>query len=218
MRRFLQLISLLCLLIFPVHAARSQQYVSFIIDSGPNGKYTRQLLDGLYDRGIRATFLLRGYRIAEYPDILSDLLKDGHEAACRGFTGEKMTVMSRRAIAQELMEFQSLLPPGYPLTLFCPPGGCTDGVRQVAEARKLAIVSWSLEGSGEVRDGDLILLRDNTAAGVQQALDLADSLLEQGYELVTVSELAQLRSIDLKPGRTYDSFPPEETVAEDPIS
>lgn len=208
MRRYLMLSLLLPLLMLPANATQPQPYAAFVIDSGPNGKYTRQLLEGLYDRGIRATFLLRGYRMAEYPDILADILEDGHEAACRGFTGENMTVMSRRAIAGELMEFQALLPPGYPLTLFCPPGGTTDGVRQVAEARKLVILSWSVEGSGDVRDGDLILLRDNTAAGVRQALALADILLEQGYELIPVSQLAQLRSIDLKPGKTYDSFPP----------
>ena len=156
MRRYLALSLLLSLLVLPAKATEPQPYAAFVIDSGPNGKYTRQLLEGLYDRGIRATFLLRGYRMAEYPDILADILEDGHEAACRGFTGENMTVMSRRAIAGELMEFQALLPPGYPLTLFCPPGGSSDGVRQVAEARKLVILSWSVEGNSQIRDGDLI--------------------------------------------------------------
>lgn len=217
MRRYLALSLLLSLLVLPAKATEPQPYAAFVIDSGPNGKYTRQLLEGLYDRGIRATFLLRGYRMAEYPDILADILEDGHEAACRGFTGENMTVMSRRAIAGELMEFQALLPPGYPLTLFCPPGGSSDGVRQVAEARKLVILSWSVEGNSQIRDGDLILLRDSTAAGVRQALTLADRLLEEGYELVPVSELASLRNVNLKPGRTYDCFPPA-TAAKNPIS
>ena len=212
MSRFYRFFLLLWLLILPVSAAPTPKYAAFVIDSGPNGKYTRQLLEGLYDRGIRATFLLKGYRTEEFPDILETLLKDGHEVGCRGFTGENMTVMSRRAIAAEVMDFEALLPKGYPLKLFCPPGGNSDGIRQVAEARKLAILSWSLEGSGEVRDGDLILLRDNTAAGVRQVLDLADRLLEEGYELITVSELAHLRHTDMKPGRTYDSFPPGNIV------
>ena len=210
MGRFFLLLALLRILVFPASAEQTGQYAAFVIDSGPNGKYTRQLLEGFYDRGIRATFLLKGTRTEEFPDILEDLLEDGHEVACRGFTGENMTLMSRRAIAGELMAFEALLPPEYPLTLFCPPGGISDGVRQVAEARKLVILSWSVEGSGDVRDGDLILLRDSTAAGVRQALALADSLLERGFELIPVSRLADLRQIPMKPGHTYSSFPPED--------
>lgn len=209
MRRLFQLTALVAFLILPVSARQVPRYAAFVIDSGPNGKYTRQLLEGFYDRGIRATFLLQGYRTEEFPDILGNLLAEGHEVGCRGFTGENMTVMSRRAIAGELMAFEALLPEGYPLKLFCPPGGHSDGIRQVAEARKLVILSWSVEGSGEIQDGDLILLRDSTAAGVRQALTLADRLLEEGYELITVSELAAMRNTDMKPGRTYDSFPPK---------
>ena len=217
MGRFQRIALLLWLLILSVRAAPAPKYAAFVIDSGPNGKYTRQLLSGFYDRGIRATFLLTGYRTEEFPDILDALLADGHEVGCRGFTGENMTAMSRRAIAEELIAFEDLLPQGYPLRLFCPPGGSSDGVRQVAEARKLVILSWSAEGNGEVRDGDLILLRDNSASGVRQTLTLADRLLEEGFEIVTVSELANLRNVSLKPGRTYDCFPPA-TVAENPIS
>ena len=217
MRRIFQLILLLTSVVLPASARQIPQYAAFVIDSGPNGKYTRQLLSGFYDRGIRATFLLKGYRTEEFPDILDALLADGHEVGCRGFTGENMTAMSRRAIAGEVMAFEGLLPKGYPLRLFCPPGGSSDGVRQVAEVRKLAILSWSVEGDGAVRDGDLILLRDSTEAGVRQALTLADRLLEEGFEIVTVSELANLRKVSLKPGRTYDCFPPA-TVAENPIS
>lgn len=207
-RRIFLLLALLPILVFPAAAEQTGQYAAFVIDSGPNGKYTRQMLEGFYDRGIRATFLLKGTRTEEFPDILEDLLKDSHEVACRGFTGENMTLMSRRAIAGELMAFEALLPEGYPLKLFCPPGGNSDGIRQVARARKLVLLSWSVEGAGDVRDGDVILLRDTTAAGVRQALTLADRLLEEGYELITVSELAALRNVDMKPGRTYGSFPP----------
>lgn len=216
MGRFCRIFLLLGLLVLPVGAKQTPKYASFVIDSGPNGKYTRQLLEGLYDRGIRATFLLKGHRVEEFPDLLEKLLADGHEVGCRGFTGEDMTLLSRRAIAGEIMAFEALLPKGYPLKLFCPPGGNSDGIRQVAQARKLALLSWSVEGSGPVRDGDLILLRDNTAAGVRQALTLADRLLDEGYELITVAQLAQLRRTDLKPGRTYDCFPPA-TVAKNPI-
>jgi len=104
-----------------------------------------------------------------------------------------------------------------------PPGGCcSDAVRQVAEARQLAILSWSVDPRDwatsdtaaveqavlkNVKDGDIVLLHDMTVSSVQAALDIVDVLKDQGYEIVTVSELVKLRGVNLKPGKTYTSFP-----------
>ena len=97
-----------------------------------------------------------------------------------------------------------------------------DAVRQVAEARRLAILSWSVDPRDwatsdtaaveravlkNVKDGDIVLLHDMTASSVQAALDIVDVLKDQGYEIVTVSELVKLRGVNLKPGKTYTSFP-----------
>lgn len=209
MRRIAAAFFLIFALAIPAHA-RQQRCAALILDSGPNGEYTRQLLDGLYDRGIPATFLLQGSKALQSPELVSAMLADGHEIGCRGFTGENMTYMSRRTIAAEIMDFQSLLPEGYPLRLFCPPGGCSDGVRQVAQARKLAIVSWSADDSTPpeaIPDGSLILLRDRSAESVEKALQLADALLEADFHLLTVSQLAKHRSIRLVPGEIYSAFP-----------
>ena len=58
-----------------------------------------------------------------------------------------------------------------------------------------------------VKDGDIVLLHDMTVSSVQAALDIVDVLKDQGYEIVTVSELVKLRGVKLKPGKTYTSFP-----------
>ena len=137
--------------------------------------------------------------------------------------------MSRRGIAQELMDSQKLLPEGCHPVFLRPPGGfSSDAVRQVAEARGLAILHWSVDPEdwathntaaiekavlSKVKDGDIILLHDMTDSSVKAALDIVDALLKQDYEFVTVSELARLRGIRPKPGVTYQRFPGmEETV------
>ena len=58
-----------------------------------------------------------------------------------------------------------------------------------------------------VKDGDIVLLHDMTVSSVQAALDIVDVLKDQGYEIVTVSELVKLRGVNLKPGKIYTSFP-----------
>ena len=172
---------------------------------------------------MKATFLLCGYRIKDYPDITQRIFDEGHEIGYHGYTHKNMKEMSRRTVASEIMDTQALLPEGCEPVFLRPPGGCcSDAVRQVAEARQLAILSWSVDPRDwatsdtaavewavlkNVKDGDIVLLHDMTVSSVQAALDIVDVLKDQGYEIVTVSELVKLRGVNLKPGKTYTSFP-----------
>lgn len=134
--------------------------------------------------------------------------------------------MSRRDIARELDESRALLPEGCTPVFLRPPGGCcSDGVRQVAQARDLAILSWSVDPKdwairdtaaverkvlSQIKDGDIVLLHDMRFSSVQASLDIIDSLREEGFEFVTVSQLAKIRNTKLKPGQAYRNFPEKE--------
>lgn len=226
MRRILAAVLCASWLFLPVQAAEEKQYVALTFDDGPSGRYTRQLLDGLYDRGVKGTFLLCGYRIREYPEITQRIVDEGHEIGCHGFSHQNMQGLSRRSVAAEIADTQALLPPGCRVTFLRPPGGAvSDGVRQVAEAKNLAILSWSVDPKDwathdtaaverrvleHIQDGDIILLHDMTTSSVRAALDIVDVLLEKNFEIVTVSELAKLRDVRLEPGKTYCCFPRKE--------
>ena len=228
MRRILAFFLCLSLLPLPVRAAEVK-YVALTFDDGPSGRYTRQLLDGLQDRGVKATFFLCGYRVREYPDIAQRIFDEGHEIGCHGYSHKSMKAMSRRDIAGEIEDTHSLLPEGCFPKFLRPPGGIvSDGVRQVAEARNLAILSWSVDPRDwatrdtaaietavlkNIQDGDVVLLHDMTTSSVKAALDIVDTLMEEGFEIVTASQLAKLRNTRLKPGQVYAGFPKkEETV------
>ena len=134
-----------------------------------------------------------------------------------------MMTMSRRDIARELQDTGSLLPEGCDPVFLRPPGGeISDAVTQVAKARQLAILRWSVDPRdwatrdavavesavlGNVQDGDIILLHDMTDSSVRAALEIVDRLKSQGFRFVTVSELARLRDTDLIPGKLYTCFP-----------
>ena len=221
------LVLLLCLLaLSPTARAAEEKYVALTFDDGPSGRFTRRLLEGLEAREANVTFFVCGYRLQEYPALAAQLLEDGHELGIHGYSHGDMRPMSRREIAKEIMDTEALLPEGCEVHFMRPPGGfITDGVRQVAEARTYAIAQWSVdprdwatkdaaavEGAvlGTVKDGDIILLHDTSASSVKAALDIVDTLHSQGYELVTVSELAYLRHIPLKGGKVYKRFAKKE--------
>lgn len=213
MRRICFLFLLFPFLCIGSAGKQTSRYAAFVIESSC-GSATQELLEGLCDRGIRCTFLLQGSSLESAPEILQRILADGHEVGCRGYSGSNMTLMSRRTMAGEIMAFQSLLPENYPLKLFCPPGGCSDGVRQVAEARKLGILSWSgdlSDPADTAQDGDLILIRDHSPIVTEEALLYIDRLMELGFLPVTVSELAKERNVRIYPGKIYSCFPPQET-------
>lgn len=225
MRRVTALLLCLCFLPLPVRG-RETKYVALTFDDGPSGKYTRQLLDGLAEREVKATFFLCGYRIKDYGELAQRIYEEGHDIGIHGYSHKNMKTMSRRDIAAEIRNTQDLLPEGCVPKLLRPPGGCcSDGVRQVAQARQLAILSWSVDPQDwalrdsdaiktavlkRVRDGDVVLLHDMSASSVKAALEIVDSLLEEGFEPVTVSQLAKLRSVRLKPGQVYTRFAVKE--------
>ena len=218
MGRFLALILCLCQLVLPVQA-KEVKYVALTFDDGPSGKYTQALLDGLYDRGVNATFLLCGYRMKDYPELTQRIFDEGHEIGFHGYSHKNMKNMSRRDIAAELEQSQALLPKGCVPAFLRPPGGCcSDAVRQVAQAKNLAILGWSVDPRDwatedraaiaarveeKARDGDIILLHDMSDSSVDAALALVDELTGRGFRFVTVSELARLRGTAMNPGESY---------------
>jgi peptidoglycan/xylan/chitin deacetylase (PgdA/CDA1 family) len=217
---------LLCLsfCILPVRGAE-EKYVVLTFDDGPSGRHTARLLEGLEERNVKATFLLCGYRMAEFPELTQRIFNDGHEIGLHGYSHGDMTEMSRRIIAAELFDCTQLLPEDCDPVFLRPPGGCcSDGVRQVAQAKGLGILDWSVDPEDwankdtsairrsvqrDIRDGDVVLLHDMSDSSVDAALAIVDALRGKGFRFVTVSELARIRDTDIKPGRVYRKFPPE---------
>jgi len=207
-------------------AAEGPKYIALTFDGGPWDSSTRRLLEGLDQRSVRATFFLRGSRIAREPELTARILRAGHEIGLQSFDAADLSGLSRREIARELEEAAALLP--RPVRLFRPPAGrCSDAVAQVARARGYALVFWSLDPRDwaardsaavsrtildQVRDGDVIRMYDMTDTSVDAALNAVDLLRDRGFTFVTLSELARLRGARIRPGREYRSFPPwEET-------
>ena len=224
MRRCLVLILVCCLLACPVRGAERPKYVALTFDDGPSGRYTARLLEGLAERNVRATFFLCGYRLEDYGELAQSIRRAGHEIGLHGYSHDPMPEMTTAKLRQELTDTLNLLPAGCVVNLMRPPGGANgDNVARTAKELNLSIISWSVDpkdwatnDSGLILsrmlrltgDGDVILLHDMTNSSVDAALALVDELKGQGYQFLTVSQLALLRLCQLKPGQTYEAFCP----------
>ena len=56
------------------------------------------------------------------------------------------------------------------------------------------------------KDGEIILLHDIHETTVQAVLQVIPELVNRGYQLVTVSEMAAARGVTLENGQKYYSF------------
>lgn len=196
--------------------------VALTFDDGPSGRFTRALLQGLEERQVKATFLLCGYRLEDYPSEARQILEQGHEIGLHGYSHDPMDQMSAQKLEQELKDNLKLLPRGcHPVFLRAPGGACSPLVRQTARDFGLAVLNWSVDPRDwatrdagaitamvidNVQDGDVILLHDMTDSSVEAALAIIDRLKGQGFEFVTVSELAKQKGITIEPGKEYYKF------------
>ncbi len=224
MRRFLALLLCLCLLPQPVRANQAKKTVALTFDDGPSGRFTRTLLDGLQARDVKATFLLCGYRIQNYPRETRRIFEEGHEIGLHGYSHHCMSRMCEAELEREIADTLVLLPDGCTPTFLRPPGGKTNAaVRNAARQANLAILTWSIDPKDwathnaaavekavleHVRDGDVILLHDMSDSSVEAALYIVDMLQKQGFTFVTASELAALHGIVPEAGKAYARFDP----------
>lgn len=215
MRRIVCILLCLTVLIPPVQAAEPEKLVALTFDDGPWGRCTGKLLEGLEKRGAKATFFLTGCCMAENPEQTQQIRAQGHEIGIRSFDELHLTRLSRRKIAAQIVNTRALLPQGYKVRWMRPPGGLvSDGMEQVAKAKNLALLDWSVEGSfpETVPDGAVVRLRHDSDWEVLTALALVDRLQKQGFRCVTVTELARLRAVSPKPGGIYREFPRKTVI------
>lgn len=214
----------LCLLLVcpRASAAETEKYVALTFDDGPSGRYTQRLLEGLEARGVKATFLLCGYRLKEYPRLVQAIYDGGHEIGAHGYSHKNMSRMSRAEVQKEISQTLALLPEGCKPVFFRPPGGAvSQTVKEGAQNTGLAILGWSVDPRdwatrdagaveaavlGDVEDGDVILLHDMCDSSVDAALAIVDKLHQWGFRVVTASQLAALRKAQLRPGQVYLRF------------
>ena len=59
-------------------SSAEKKKVAITFDDGPNPDYTPDLLKGLKERGVSATFFLLGKEVEKYPELVEQMHAEGH--------------------------------------------------------------------------------------------------------------------------------------------
>lgn len=198
----------------------SKPMVALTFDDGP-GPYTERLLGYLKKYNARATFFLVGSSVNRYPNAVRKASKMGCEIGNHSYSHPSLTGLSIQGVQQQISTTNSLVKKitGKNPTLVRPPYGAYSSA--VCSAVGLPVILWNVDTRDwetrnaqatvnhiktHVKDGDIILMHDIHSQTVDAAAQIIPWLQAQGYQLVTVSELAKYKGDGLEKGGVYTNI------------
>lgn len=204
----------------PTKTPKPKGIIALTFDDGPSD-FTDRLLDCLEANNAKATFFLVGQEIEYFPEPLSRMEALGCEIGNHSYDHTDLATLSAEDVSSQIsstdQEIQDLV--GHKATLVRPPyGSFNDTVAQIAE-RPLILWSvdtldWETQNADSIvqnvmadaQDGAVILMHDIFKESVDAAELFIPQLIQEGYQLVTISELAAAKGITLENGTSYGSF------------
>lgn len=178
--------------------------IALTFDDGPHPVYTKILLDGLRERGVKATFFVIGENIPGREDIIRQMAQDGHLIGNHTYDHCDISGLSAEKACEELKKTSDLVEEitGCPTSYVRPPFGNWDDsldgrLSMIAVKWTIDPLDWTTKNISQVvdkvvseaSDNDIILLHDYYESSVKAALEIVDRLLGEGFTFVTVEEL-----------------------------
>ncbi len=192
--------------------------VAFTFDDGPNPEYTNRILDVLNVNYSHATFFVVGNNAESYPEILQNILSSGSEIGNHTYHHANLTKADDDTIEKEISDVNRAVKnaTGEKATLIRPPYGAYDD--NVMALLTEPVVLWDLDTEdwssrnaqdiaekvlSTVKDGDIVLMHDIYDSTAEAVEIMVPKLKEMGYQIVSVSQMAQYKGRTLELGKAY---------------
>lgn len=169
--------------------------VALTFDDGPTKEFTPQILAILKKYNVKATFFMVGMNAKKYPELVKQILADGHSINSHSQTHAMLTKLNDTQLYQEVVTPQTIIfniINQNPLCLRYPYGASNKHVRDFIRAQNIVpvpmgfnsfdyerpgtdkIVSWVLKNA---YSGQVILLHDGFTAR-QQTVEALPRIIE----------------------------------------
>ncbi len=194
--------------------------VAITYDDGPHQSVTPQLLDIFETYNSKATFFILGSRVTNHYLIIQRMVDSGHELGNHTYGHIDFNKLSVEGMMQQLNasnDTLSLLVDSHhlPVLVRTPFGNINESQKK---AIPYPIIGWSIDTKdwlkisesrivdevlSQVKDGDIILMHDMYQDTVDATEIIVKTLINDGYQLVTVSEMFKAKGITLTNGEVY---------------
>jgi chitin deacetylase len=216
-----------------VSVQKSDKVIALTFDDGPWPRYTREVLQVLASRNVKATFFMVGREVERRPDVVREVHDAGHVIGNHSWDHARKP----RNPADEVLRTDAAIKKatGVESTLFRPPyGEMKNGMAARAAREGQCVVIWSADSNDwkhataqsitqrilrQARPGGIALMHDgggNRASTVAALPHIIDTLRDRGYRFVTVPELLALRQTKAAKPRSKSNsrkaVPPGKTL------
>ena len=193
--------------------------IALTFDDGPNHN-TSRILDILEKYSVKATFFILGANIDGNEKIIKRMNDLGMEIGNHMYSHKLLTRLDNAEILDEVKRVDTLIfdiTNEYP-TLIRPSYGTFN--KRIKEVIDRPIIIWNVDtldwkyhnSKGianrvlkSVSDGDIILMHDIYRATANSLEIIIPKLLDDGYQLLTVSELLYYKGINMIDGNVYSN-------------
>ena len=199
-----------------------KKLVAFTFDDGPS-QYYDDILDILEEYGMHATFFVWGRNYnSSYEDVMKRVVEQGCELGNHTWSHPYLSKLDEAGIAQEIEQTRALLEELTGITNFLvrPPYG--DSNLKVQVSVNAPLINWSVDSAdwnngsfdsvytnvmSKVKDGDIVLMHASYSFTVEAVRAMIPELIADGYQIVSVSELAAVRGVTMTSGHApYTNF------------
>lgn len=194
--------------------------IALTFDDGP-GEYTDELLDCLEENNAHATFFMLGQNVGSWESTVQRMADIGCEIGSHSWDHPNLYDLSMDSVAKQFSDTDAALEKacGQKASVArAPYGNWSDDI--ISTVGK-PFFTWSLDSldwsyldvnkdydavmNGDLTDGSIILMHDIHEPSVQAAIKMIPELVQKGYKLMTVSELAAAKGVTLQ-NANYSDF------------
>ena len=199
----------------------SKPMVALTFDDGPKADVGNHIMDLMEANNGRATFFMVGSRVASYEIEVNRMVANGHEVANHTYDHKYLNKCDAATIRSQVTSCNDIIQKTCgirPIVMRLPGGNKNSTVLQNVN---MPIILWNIDTRdwdhrnaqksvnavvGKVKDGDIVLMHELYTPTGTACETIIPTLASQGFQLVTVSEMAMLKNIKLEPNKIYYSF------------
>lgn len=198
----------------------NKKTIAFTFDDGPS-TYDIEIVDSLVQSHSTATFFIVGSRINNFERSIKHIVNNGMEVGNHSYDHKSLSKISNDAVLFQINEtnniFESMT--NKKISLLRPPYGSFK--ENIHALSNMPVILWNIDTLdwkyrdtkkvydsilNNLNDGDIILMHSLFETTKDAVIKVLPELYKRGYQIVSVSELAKIKGINLEVGKVYRSF------------
>lgn len=191
--------------------------VAITFDDGP-GEYNAEFLEVLAQNKAHATFFMVGYMMEDCGKCVLDTYNSGNEVGSHTYNHINIKKSSKEEVAEEIAQTDALFYQitGSHIKYVRPPYGAYS--KENKENVEYPLILWNIDTEDwryrdvdyivnyvmeNVSDGSIILMHELYETSLEALKIILPMLYAEGYQVVSISELAKLQGKELLAGHVY---------------